>query len=327
AGNVLAAGDGGRERPTVPFLEQVQREPRRTRGQALPAKLPPHHFLESRQLVGVSRERIEAPRNAFHPVDEQAEMNARPPRDCIPGHRSPVARRHQPSERSEERSLRDRRDAIHCYCASAAKNCLFRGEPALADRCVEELLVRREPRESFSDRCASGSSRGLCNLVNQGPVDAVLGAQRVGLAAPLCADAACRQPTHKPRRRRRKTGCNQGEKLRLLTLCRSVVVSAAEPEESSDGSVAHPVEEHQAPAKSRRRNAQGCKGVPRIVLAVAERALAVLPGFPPMHRREAHEEGTLGKRRAELAAPMTRPRGRRAASKEADGPVWLAGAE
>jgi len=34
-----------------------------------------------------------------------------------------------------------------------------------------------------------------------------------------------------------------------------------------------------SPTKSRRRNAQGCKGVPRIVLAVAERALAVLPGF------------------------------------------------
>src|SRR5579864_2038936 len=84
-------------------------------------------------------------------------------------------------------------------------------------------------------------------------------------------------------------------------LCRPVVVTAAEPEESSYDSMAHPVEEHQAPAKGRRRNAQGCEGVARIVLAVAERALAVLPGFPPMHRREAYEEGTLGNRRAELA--------------------------
>src|SRR5579864_8460651 len=84
-------------------------------------------------------------------------------------------------------------------------------------------------------------------------------------------------------------------------LCRPVVVTAAEPEESSYEAIAHPVEEHQAPAKGRRRNAKRCEGVPRIVLAVAERALAVLPGFPPMHRREAHEEGTLGKRRAELA--------------------------
>ena len=141
--------------------------------------------------------------------------------------------------------------------------------------------------------CATSSITGQSTLR--------VGAQRVGLAAPLCADGACRQPVQKPRRRRWKTGCDQCEKLRLLTLCRPVVVTAAEPEESSDGFIAHPVEEHQAPAKSRRRNAQGCKGVPRIVLAVAERALAVLPGFPPMHRREAHEEGTLGKRRAELA--------------------------
>src|SRR5487761_1613732 len=39
AGDVLAAGDGGCERLTVPLLEQVQWEPGRTRGQALPAKL------------------------------------------------------------------------------------------------------------------------------------------------------------------------------------------------------------------------------------------------------------------------------------------------
>src|SRR5450759_222539 len=38
-----------------------------------------------------------------------------------------------------------------------------------------------------------------------------------------------------------------------------------------------------------------------IVLAITERALTVLPGFPPMYRREAHEEGTLGQPRADLA--------------------------
>jgi hypothetical protein len=40
--------------------------------------------------------------------------------------------------------------------------------------------------------------------------------------------------------------------------------------------------------------------MPSIVLAISERAFAVLPGFPPMDRREAHEEGILGKRRAEV---------------------------
>ena len=157
------------------------------------------------------------------------------------------------------------------------------------------------PEKSSRDRRASGSSRGLRNLVDHGPLDAVLGAQRVGPAAPLCADAACRQPVQKLRRRQWTTGCDQCEKLRLLTLRRPVVVTAAEPEETRDGAVADPVEEHQAPAESRRRNAQGCKCMPSIVLAVSERALTVLPGFPPMDRREPHEEGTLGKRRAELA--------------------------
>src|SRR5678815_1908717 len=36
--------------------------------------------------------------------------------------------------------------------------------------------------------------------------------------------------------------------------------------------------------------------MPHVVLAVAEPPLAVLPGFPPEDGREAHQEGTLGKR-------------------------------
>src|SRR5207253_10070321 len=88
----------------------------------------------------------------------------------------------------------DRCDAVHGYRASAAKNGLSRGEQALADGYAEEFLVRGEPEEVFRDRHACRSSRGLCNLMDSGPVGAVLGAQRVGLAAPLCADAACRQP-------------------------------------------------------------------------------------------------------------------------------------
>src|SRR4029077_2044892 len=168
---MLAAGDVGRERPTVPFLEQVQREARRTSRQALPAKLPPHHFLESRELVGISHERIEAARNAFDAVDEQPEMDARPPRDRIPWHRSPIRRRHQPSEYLEERFLRDRRQAIHRYRASSAKNYVLRSEQSLADRYAEKFLVRGEPGEVFRDRRASASSRGPGDHVNQGPVD------------------------------------------------------------------------------------------------------------------------------------------------------------
>ncbi len=38
AGDVLAAGDGGRQRSAVPFLEEVQGEPGRAGGHALPTK-------------------------------------------------------------------------------------------------------------------------------------------------------------------------------------------------------------------------------------------------------------------------------------------------
>src|ERR1022692_4178372 len=83
-GDVLAAGDGGRKRATVPFLKKVQREPGRPRGQLLPAKLPPHYFLEGREPIGIARERVKAPRDAVDAVHEQAEMDAGPPWDRIP---------------------------------------------------------------------------------------------------------------------------------------------------------------------------------------------------------------------------------------------------
>jgi hypothetical protein len=150
-----------------------------------------HHFLEGHEIIGIARERVKAPRDAFDAVDEQTEMDARPPRDRIPGHRSPVARRYQPSEHAEERFLRDRRRAIHRYGASAAEDCRLRGEQTVADRDSEELLLRWEPREVVGDRRAFGSPRSLRNLVDHGPLDAVRGAQRVGPTAPLCADAAC----------------------------------------------------------------------------------------------------------------------------------------
>jgi hypothetical protein len=33
---------------------------------------------DGRELVGIARERVKAPRDAFNAVDEQAEMDARP---------------------------------------------------------------------------------------------------------------------------------------------------------------------------------------------------------------------------------------------------------
>ena len=100
---MLAAGDSGRERPTVPFLEQVQGEPGRRRGQALPAKFLPHHLLESRELVGIARERVETPGDAFDAVNEEAEMDARPPLNRIQGIDRPS--RVESTERACERTL------------------------------------------------------------------------------------------------------------------------------------------------------------------------------------------------------------------------------
>src|SRR5262249_17347113 len=50
------------------------------------------------------------------------------------------------------------------------------------------------------------------------------------------------------------------------------------------------VEEEEFPAQGGSREAQSPKDMPDVMLAVPERALAILPGLSPMNGREPHED-------------------------------------
>ncbi len=80
---------------------------------------------------------------------------------------------------------------------------------------------------------------------------------------------------------------------------------AAKTKEAGDGAMARAVEKHQSPAESRCRDTHGGKRVSDIVLALPERALTILPGFPPMDRRQTHEEGSRRESSVESFASRT----------------------
>ena len=201
--------------------------------------------LRAAELVGISRERVEAGKQAVDAVDEQPEMDARPPRDRVPRHRLAASScRHQPGEHAEEGCLGDRRRAIHGYRAPAAEDGLLGAEQTL-----DGLSRRDRPPSGTLERSSvidalSGASRRPRNLIDHRPLDAVFGAQRVGPALPAHATAVRRRLVQVAWNRRRKVRCDQGEELGLLPLGVPEVFVAVEPEEPRDRGVPNAVEEH-----------------------------------------------------------------------------------
>ncbi len=80
------------------------------------------------------------------------------------------------------------------------------------------------------------------------------------------------------------------------------------PSSASMRLVRHAVQHPRRPAERRRRDAQRADGVAGVVLAVAEGALAVLPGLAPVDRRQAHQK----RLRRQTAAAIARSSASRA---------------
>lgn len=75
----------------------------------------------------------------------------------------------------------------------------------------------------------------------------------------------------------------------MLRLGTGEVVPPIEAEQCCGECVRRRREHPQPPAEQPRGQAQAGNGVARVVLAVAECAFAILPGFPPVHRRKPDE--------------------------------------
>ena len=113
-------------------------------------------------------------------------------------------------------------------------------------------------------------------------------------------------PVHEPERTapsaspsrgpvRPPVGRTAGHEIRVLVLGpRLPIALAIDPQQPRDLGVPRLLEPAEPPAEGGGGVAQGPQGMAHVVLAVAIRALAVLPGLAPVDRGQAHEEGVAG---------------------------------
>src|SRR3989449_3990708 len=73
-------------------------------------------------------------------------------------------------------------------------------------------------------------------------------------------------------------------------------LSPVQPQQVLDGLIRKAVQHNGGPAQRRGSDPDGPDRGARVVLAVAERALAVLPRLPPVNGRESNQEGLRRKR-------------------------------
>src|SRR2546422_9351187 len=73
-------------------------------------------------------------------------------------------------------------------------------------------------------------------------------------------------------------------------------LSPVQPQQVLDGLIRKAVQHNGRPAQRRGSDPDGPDRVARVVLAVAERALAIFPRLPPVNGRESNQEGLRRKR-------------------------------
>src|ERR1035441_4842231 len=198
----------------------------------------------------------------------------------VPRHRSAVSGGYETSHHPEEGRRWNRCGPVHAHRAPAPQDDFFRGEGPGPNWRPEELFLRRESGELFvrrNPRIRSGGS----HLVDHWPIDAVPGAQHVSCAVPLrighlsyklsgqaeAPIAGPFLPDHK------------GHEFGNLPLRAAVGVLAGESEKLGHGGAAHTVEEADFPPEGSRCESHCPQRMADIVLAVAERTLAILPGL------------------------------------------------
>ena len=235
---------------------------------------------EARRGFRVAREQVEPRREALHAVDEEGEVDPRRERQRVPRRVRP---RERPGEDPEEAVAREDRLAVERLRAPPRPDHGAR-VPGRAAR------GRRGPREGGRPRRGEArAARRRRGLPDHRPV-LVVGRENIRGPPPRCRGS--RGGPFGPERGRR----HGGDQLRLLALARlREVLVAGKAEQRRDVVVGPAGEDAEVPAQKRRREAQRGQRVAGVVLAVPERALAVLPRLAPGDRRKPDEE-PLGER-------------------------------
>ena len=224
-------------------------------------------------------------------VDEDGGVDLGPPRQHVPG-RYPGARQEVVEHRVERRAERG---------PAVERN----GTPPLADERGGQGAATG-PRFGQRGSGARGQASAVAGRAASGPGDLVDGlpgdvrrAERVGPTGPDAGAYECHDSRRRSPAARRGTGIRRGTAGEDQEHSIGVSLSAAPRRRSPrrgpgrggprrDHRQARP--ERGAPAQRRGRVAHGGDGVSGVVLAVAEGALAVLPGLAPVDRGQTDEE-------------------------------------
>ena len=255
-----------------------------------PQPLRPHRLLQRLECRVFAQERVEPRLQSLDPMHEQSQVDPRRPGPSVP--RRCARARQQGLQHCVENLGGDRGHRIEIDCAAPLAKEGAHGK--VESRC------RRRDRGACSASCAGGV-RGLrvascarsmsghctCSVLN-----------RFGLPDQCAVRAAATQRID----RRRLARPDPKQTVRFLALCRRVVGVAVQTEQRCDILVGDSIEHPRLPAERGRRVADGRDGVAAVVLAVAERAHAVLPRFAPVDRGETDDHAMLDPRRRAVPA-------------------------
>ena len=234
-------------------------------------------------------------------MHEQGKMDSRIPPERFPWRR---AGRHDAREHREEMPGIDRRAAVKRDGAAALEQQRPLRQPG--DRPIESFARPIGADFACHERRsrAAGVACGTCDVVDNRPAHVAV-AQVIGLSRPRAGAHGRNQRGAVVRRELAGPGRRDDREhaARIVPFGVGIVRVAIEADQRRD-LVVRPVRQHHgAAAGDCRRHRQRGHGVAEVVLAVAERALAVLPRLAPVDRGQHHEPGV---RFGNSAAPLPR---------------------
>ncbi len=292
-----------REPPRVAGLEHAQRQVGRAARRRRPVEPCVHRALQPVQLGRVANEQVQPGLESVDPMNEQAEVDGRIPGHRVPGHRAPARWQfdawHHPREHPVEALGRDRRPAVAGQQASPLQDDLS-GQRARRRSARRFALEHRRFERVEPLRLAGRFARGDGDFVDDLPAHRVVAAEPVRGAMPARSSQLVREGRIEVARNSLHAGPpvpgevgrpDHQHGIRVLALGAREVLGPVQPEQVFDRLVGQAMQQPSAPAQGRGGDPQRADRVSRVMLAIAECALAVLPRLAPVDRREPDQKG------------------------------------
>ena len=216
-------------------------------------------------------------------------MNARRPPDTGP--RRPRARQHA-REHVDEGCPADRRPAVECDRAPAL-HAAARAHRSARGGPLGPCFGPRGPVGPVGTRRVRCLRVARADFVDERPLDVIL-AQLTRAARPLAARDGGGEPFRRVARAlERRRGGQRHDARRLFALGFDEVFVAVDARGRGNRTLRPGGQQRGAPSGEAGGDGHGRDGVSEVVLAVAERPLAVLPRFAPVNGRERDQHDVV----------------------------------